>query len=208
MNRVIFGGSFDPVHNGHVNIVRQTAAELEADEVIVIPTGISPFKKDMKRVPASGSDRLAMCRLAFEDMPFVTVSDYEISRGSVSYTVDTVKFFRRLYPDDTLFLLIGSDMLLSFDRWRNYKEILADCVLCAASRANGQKDIDALDKKAAELSPYGKVILVKTEPFEISSTEIREKIMKNQDIACYMPRNVVKYIMEKNIYSERGNGED
>ena len=75
MRRAIFGGSFDPVHKGHVSLASELQKALRLDEVIVMPTGISPFKKDMERRPASGEDRLEMCRLAFADMPFVTVSD-------------------------------------------------------------------------------------------------------------------------------------
>ncbi len=200
MKRVIFGGSFDPVHNGHVKLVENLCRAVMPDEVIVVPTGVSPFKKDMKRRPASGGDRLEMCRLAFADMPCVTVSDYEISRPEVSYTVDTVGHFRKMYPDDELYLLIGSDMLLTFDKWRKFEEILADCTLCAASRENGSRDMEILCRKAEELRRYGNVVLIKSEPFETSSTEIREKIMKNSDISCYVPKNVVKYILVNNLY--------
>ncbi len=200
MKRAIFGGSFDPVHKGHVKLVESLCEAVMPDEVIVMPTGISPFKKDMKRRPASGEDRLEMCRLAFADMPRVTVSDYEITRPEVSYTVDTVRHFHGLYPNDELYLLIGSDMLLTFDKWRKFEEILADCTLCAASRENGSRDMESLRKKAEELRRYGNVVLIKAEPFEVSSTEIREKIMKNSDISCYVPKNVVKYILENNLY--------
>ncbi len=200
MKRAIFGGSFDPVHNGHVKLVESLCEAVTPDEVIVMPTGISPFKKDMKRRPARAADRLEMCRLAFADMPCVTVSDYEVSRSEVSYTVDTVRHFRELYPDDELYLLIGSDMLLTFDRWRKFEEILADCTLCAASREEGLTDLENLEKKAAELRRYGSIIIIKAEPFEVSSTEIREKIIKNFDISCYVSKNVVKYISENNLY--------
>ncbi|MDE7303085.1 MAG: nicotinate (nicotinamide) nucleotide adenylyltransferase [Oscillospiraceae bacterium] len=202
MRRAIFGGSFDPVHKGHVSLASELQKALRLDEVIVMPTGISPFKKDMERRPASGEDRLEMCRLAFADMPFVTVSDYEISQGGVSYTVDTVRHFHGLYPDDKLFLLVGGDMLMSFDRWRSWQEILSMCGLAAVSREQNGADMDELEKKAAELRKFGEVIFVKTEPLEISSAEIREKIIKNCDLSCYVPQNVVKYILENNLYRE------
>ena len=202
MRRAIFGGSFDPVHKGHVSLASELQKALRLDEIIVMPTGISPFKKDMKRRPADGSDRLEMCRLAFADMPFVTVSDYEISQGGVSYTVDTVRHFHGLYPDDKLFLLVGGDMLMSFDRWKSWQEILSMCGLAAVSRQTDGSDTDELEKKAAELRKFGEVIFVKTEPLEISSTEIREKIIKNCDLSCYVPQNVVKYILEWNLYAD------
>lgn len=200
MRRAIFGGSFDPVHMGHVSLASELQKALRLDEIIVMPTGISPFKKDMERRPASGSDRLEMCRLAFADMPFVTVSDYEVSQGGVSYTVDTVRHFHGLYPDDRLFLLVGGDMLMSFDRWKSWQEILSMCGLAAVSRE--RDGADELEKKAAELRSFGEVIFVKTEPMEISSTEIREKIIKNCDLSCYVPQNVVKYILECGLYTE------
>ena len=197
MRRAIFGGSFDPVHKGHVSLVSELKKALELDEIIVMPTGISPFKKDMERRPASGADRLEMCRLAFADMPFATVSDYEVSRIGVSYTFDTVRHFRSLYPNDKLFWLVGGDMLKSFDRWKNWQEILSMCTLAAVSRQKCGSDRNELEKKAAELRKYGEVLFAETKPLEISSTEIRKKIIKNSDISCYVPQNVVKYIFKK-----------
>ncbi|MBQ8780967.1 MAG: nicotinate (nicotinamide) nucleotide adenylyltransferase [Oscillospiraceae bacterium] len=201
MNRAIYGGSFDPVHNGHVNMVRQMKEKAELDEIIVMPTAISPFKKNMERRPASAADRLEMCRLAFSDFPFVTVSGYEISLNEVSYTVNTMRHFCELYPDDRLFFIMGSDMLLSFDRWYCFKEILSMCTLLVASREDMESDIDRLYSKADELSQYGTVKLIRTEVYEMSSSLIREKIMNNQEITCYMPENVVKYIAENNVYT-------
>ncbi len=202
MRRAIFGGSFDPVHKGHVSLVSELKKALELDEIIVMPTGISPFKKDMERRPASGADRLEMCRLAFADMPFATVSDYEISRVGVSYTFDTVRHFRSLYPNDKLFWLVGGDMLKSFDRWKNWQEILSMCTLAAVSRQKCGSDRNELEKKAAELRKYGEVLFAETKPLEISSTEIRKKIIKNSDISCYVPQNVVKYILECGLYKQ------
>ncbi len=202
MRRAIFGGSFDPVHKGHVSLVSELKKALELDEIIVMPTGISPFKKDMERRPASGADRLEMCRLAFADMPFATVSDYEVSRIGVSYTFDTVRHFRSLYPNDKLFWLVGGDMLKSFDRWKNWQEILSMCTLAAVSRQKCGSDRNELEKKAAELRKYGEVLFAETKPLEISSTEIRKKIIKNSDISCYVPQNVVKYILECGFYKE------
>lgn len=202
MRRAIFGGSFDPVHKGHISLVSELKKALELDEIIVMPTGISPFKKDMERRPASGADRLEMCRLAFADMPFATVSDYEVSRIGVSYTFDTVRHFRSLYPNDKLFWLVGGDMLKSFDRWKNWQEILSMCTLAAVSRQKCGSDRNELEKKAAELRKYGEVLFAETKPLEISSTEIRKKIIKNSDISCYVPQNVVKYILECGLYKE------
>lgn len=199
MSRIaLFGGSFDPVHNGHVNLVRETAEKNSLDRVIVMPTFISPFKQEKKA--ADGEHRLEMCRIAFENIPYVNVSDYELSRQCVSYSVDTVSCFYKKYPEDELFFIMGSDMLLSFDKWHRYKDILKMCTIIAASRENGGSDIEFLRKKAVELSDFGRVLVTEISAFELSSTEIREKILKNCDLSCYMDKNVVKYIEENNVY--------
>lgn len=203
MRRAIFGGSFDPIHNGHVNLVRQICGKVKLDQVIVMPTAISPFKQNSERKPAATADRFEMCRLAFADMPFVTVSDYEISLSEVSYTVNTLRHFRAAYPEDKLFFIMGSDMLLSFEKWRNYEEILSMCTVIAASREDGEADMDKLEVQAEKLRKHGEVLLVSTDAYEMSSTEIREKIIKNQDISCYVPKNVVKYILEHKLYTVR-----
>ncbi len=202
MNTAIFGGSFDPIHNGHVNLVRQICGNVKLDRVIIMPTAISPFKQNMERKPASAEDRLEMCRLAFADMDFVTVSDYEISLSEVSYTVNTIRHFRELYPEDKLHFIMGSDMLLSFEKWRSYEEILSMCTLIAASREDGETDIQQLEAQAEKLRNFGEIFLVRTDAYEMSSTEIREKIKKNSDISCYMPQNVVKYIVEHCLYAD------
>lgn len=201
MSRIaLFGGSFNPVHNGHLNLVKETAEKNSIDRVFVIPTYVSPFKKDSSGFVADGKDRLEMCRLAFEGLPYVTVSDYEISQAEVSYSINTVTHFHQKFPDDELFFIMGSDMLLSFDRWYRYKDILALCTVIAASREDKGSDIELLKAKAEELSDFGNIIVTEISAFELSSSEIREKIIKNCDLSCYMNENVVKYIVANNVY--------
>lgn len=202
MRRAVFGGSFDPPHKGHVNLVKQVYERFGLDEVIIMPAGISPFKKDMTRIPASGGQRFEMCRLAFEDVPYVTVSDYEISLPDVSYTVNTVRHLKEQYPRDELYLIVGSDMLMSFDRWYNFEEILSMCGLIAASREENGEDAAVLKKKAESLQKYGSVTVLPIDTLEVSSTEIRKKIKNSSDISCYVPKNVVKYISEHKLYAD------
>ncbi|MGN0585967.1 MAG: nicotinate (nicotinamide) nucleotide adenylyltransferase [Oscillospiraceae bacterium] len=202
MRTAIFGGSFNPVHLGHVNLVRETAEKVQLDRVIVMPTFISPFKKDSSVFVADGANRLEMCRLAFEDMPFVSVSDYELSRQKVSYTVETMRHYKAELPDDELYFIMGSDMLLSLKKWNSFEEIMRLCTIIAASREENESDIDKLRKEAHDLEKYGRVIVVNISSFEVSSTEIREKIINNRDISCYVPKKVVKYILDINLYSQ------
>ena len=201
MRRAVFGGSFDPVHNGHVNLVKQIYDSVPLDEIIIMPARVSPFKQDT--VPTSESQRLEMCRLAFEELPFVTVSDYEISRPEVSYTVNTIKHLREIYPDDELFFIMGSDMLLSFEKWYKFEEILSICTVIAASREDGEKDMESLKKQAESLGQYGRVMVVSTGVYVMSSTEIREKLKNSSDISCYVPENVVKYILDNRLYMDK-----
>ena len=192
----IFGGSFNPVHNGHINLVGEMINELHPDRVIIVPTGISPFKQGIKPM-FSGEDRLEMCRLAFSVFPECSVSSYEVDNEGVSYTVLTLRHFRQMYPDDELFFIVGSDMLLSLKRWYRFEEIMQLATIAAASREDG--DFDDLRKTADELSQFGRVILIKITPFPLSSTEIREKIENKQDFSCYLPEKVVQYILDKNV---------
>ena len=116
MQRIgLFGGSFNPIHNGHLHLVQTARESLGLDQVVLIPANVSPFKQQNPDM-ASGADRLAMCRLAAETLPFCTVDGCELERAGVSYTVDTVRLFRNRYPEAELVLLVGSDMFLSFPK--------------------------------------------------------------------------------------------
>jgi nicotinate-nucleotide adenylyltransferase len=194
----IFGGSFNPVHNGHINLVKEIMRSVSLDKVIVMPANISPFKTDCISNIADGADRIEMCRLAFAKLENVTVSDYEICCTEISYTVNTLRHFKKAYPDDELYFIVGSDMLKTLHLWNRFEEIMSLCTIIAASRICG--DFEELERTADELRRFGKIILVKIEPYEMSSTLIREKIVNNEDISCYIPSAVVKYIENKKLY--------
>lgn len=193
----IFGGSFNPVHNGHIHLAVKSADEFGLDLVFLVPSKISPHRSSDEYV--SSESRLEMLRLAGMCDRRLKVSDYEINSDRVSYTIYTAEYFREKYPDDELFLLVGSDMLMCFDKWYRFEDIMKICTLAVVSRNDG--DIPKLEKKAEELRKYGKVFIGKTEPLEISSTEIRKKIFKNEDFSCYLDENVVQYIKMENLYS-------
>ena len=200
MRTGIYGGSFNPVHNGHIHLALTAVSELELDRLYLVPSKISPHRSSAEYV--SGDDRLEMLRLACGVSEKLSVSDYELRSDRVSYTVYTVREFRRRYPDDELFLLVGSDMFMSFETWRCFDEILRECTLAVVSRNEG--DLPELEIKADELRKFGNIIVCKAEPIEISSTDIRKKIAKNQKYSCYLDENVVQYIRSKGLYSGRG----
>lgn len=193
----LFGGSFNPIHNGHMNLALSVKKSLGLDRIILIPSGTSPHKSSSEYAPAE--DRLEMCRLACEGYDGFEVSDYEITKPGKSYTVYTVRNFKELFPEDELFLLVGSDMLLSFDTWFEYREILENVTVAAVSRTGD--DTDELLKMTEKLSDSGKSIVVNAEAVTISSSEIRKMIKNNIDLSCYLNGKVVKYIMLKKLYS-------
>ncbi|MCM1524494.1 MAG: nicotinate (nicotinamide) nucleotide adenylyltransferase [Ruminococcus sp.] len=202
MTTVLFGGSFDPVHMGHVNAVRSILREMpETDRVIIMPAFVNPFKAGEERKKgADGRQRLEMCRIAFKDIPRCEISDYELKKGDISYTAVTLGHLRELYPRSGFVLAVGSDCLESLPRWYRAEDIIKNAVIAAVSRRG---------EDTAEISRNGKIIekmggrvrIVPTEPFDISSTQIRKKIINNRDISCYMDKNVVEYIMRENIYA-------
>ena len=128
----LFGGSFNPIHSGHINLAVSVMEKLMLDKVIFIPSGLAPHKSSSEY--ADSADRLEMCRLATEEYESFEVSDYEINKSGKSYSVYTVEHFRKIFPDDELFLMVGSDMLLTFDTWFRYEDILKNAVLAAVSR--------------------------------------------------------------------------
>lgn len=195
----IYGGSFNPVHNGHIHLALTAVRELELDRVYLVPSGISPHRSSEEYV--SGEDRLAMLELAARDHEKLEVCDYELRQQGRSYTIYTVEYFRSRFPDDELYLLVGSDMLMCFDTWKRYEDILREVTLAVVSRNEG--DIAELEKKSGELRKYGKITVLREEPVVISSTEIRKKIAKNENFSCYLDENVVQYIRSGNLYYER-----
>lgn len=192
----IYGGSFNPIHNGHMHLAECVMNDLGLDKIIFVPSKISPHKSSDEYV--SEKDRLKMIELAIAEKDKFELSDYELSQERVSYSVYTVRHFRELYPDDELFLLIGTDMLLCFEKWYCFEEIMQNVILAVAARNDG--DLKDIEKKAEELSGYGKIIVSKSPAYPVSSTEIRKKIRKNQNWSCYLDENVVQYIRLGTLY--------
>lgn len=192
----LFGGSFNPIHNGHINLATSVKDSLGLDKVILIPSKKSPHKDSSAYV--SNTHRLNMCRLAIQGLRGFEVSDFEINRDTISYSIYTVEYFNSKYPNDILYLLIGSDMLLTFDTWKEYKRILSMVKLAVVSRQNG--DMQSLLLKAQSLKPYGDAIILNTPPLEISSTEVRKKVAFNEECSCILDEKVVQYIKSNGLY--------
>lgn len=200
MRRIgLFGGTFNPPHLGHLRLAELAADEADLDLVIIMPASVPPHK--VAPGLASGEDRMALCRRTFCDPRFV-VSDMELRRDGKSYTVETVRTLHACYPEDRLFLIIGSDMLLSFDQWYRYDEILSLCSLLVLSR---EADIspEVLRDYAAErlkLQEGDGFQILETEPLELSSTMVRDRISKGEDVSDLLSADTYAYIKEKGLY--------
>ena len=194
----IYGGTFSPPHNGHVAAAKAFMEQMWLDFLYVIPTGTPPHKE--MSVSVDAAHRLEMCRLAFADVEGVYVSDVEMRREGRSYTVDTL---RELAGEDRrLFLLCGTDMMLTLDQWREPEEIFK---LSYPVYIRREKDaiLDAkiVQKIADYNQKYGKVVRrIVTEPIELSSSLIREKLKNGEDVSGLIPASVEKYIRDNHLY--------
>ncbi len=194
----IFGGTFSPVHNGHISAAKSFMEQMWLDILFVIPTGDSPHKE--MSGGATSADRLNMCSLAFSGIEGVIVSDMEISRGGKSYTVDTL---RELYnPENRLFLLCGTDMMLTLDKWYQADEIFKLCYPVYMRRENDEIITNLIIQKNAEYKEkYGRIATrITGDAVVVSSSEVREKIKRGEDISALVPEAVERYIKEKGLY--------
>lgn len=194
----IFGGTFSPIHNGHVAAAKAFMEQMKLDYLYIIPTCIPPHKQiDSSDDPHY---RIKMCELAFADTDGVVVSDIEIKRGGKSYTYDTLTELSR--PDTRLFFMCGTDMVLTFDTWYRYEDILKLCYPVYIRRENDPILSARIISKITEYyEKYGVMFRrIVTEPIEISSTEIRRRAAKGEDISSLVPKRVADFIIENRLY--------
>lgn len=196
----IYGGTFNPPHAGHLRLAEEMLEAASLDKIIVIPASTPPHKSDNGLV--SEEHRLKMCSMVFSDSRF-EVSDLEIKRKGKSYTFDTVSQLKREYPDDELFLIIGSDMLLSFDKWYRYEDILSEVTLCVATREDeiSAEQLLSYAEEALKLNRED-IIVSSMRAFECSSTDVRRLIREGDSTENFLPEKVEKYICENGIYSD------
>ena len=177
MTTAIFGGSFNPPHLGHRSVVDTVLRELAPDRFLIIPDYAAPHK-EMADTSPDPMQRLELCRLAFGDAEGVEISDLEILRGGRSYTVDTLTQLKQRWPEDRFLLVVGSDMLLTFEKvWFRFDDILKMCTLTVVSRE--ENDISKLQAHAGWLManyPSDIRIVLNHEPVPESSTDVREDL--------------------------------
>lgn len=194
----IYGGTFSPVHAGHVAAAKAFMEQMWLDVLYVIPTGTTPHKQMDGEVTAA--QRLRMCELAFADVEGVIVSDMEMRREGKSFTVDTLEALAG--EDRRLFLLLGTDMMLTLGSWRAPERIFELCYPVYVRRESDKALDEQIVQKIAEYNQtYGKVVRrIVTDPIEVSSTEIRTAIRAGQGIEHLVPARVAAYIKENGLY--------
>ncbi len=198
----IYGGTFSPPHNGHVAAAKAFMEQMWLDVLYIIPTHIPPHKALDGSV--SPMERLAMCERAFASLEGVIISDIELRRPGVSYTVDTLReISSRCEADSRLFLLMGTDMLLSLDRWYRTDEIFRLSYPVYMRREAGDPILDAQIVKQIGLlrERYGKVVRrIVGDPLPISGTAIRRACQNGESIDAWVPPLVSQYIHDHNLY--------
>jgi nicotinate-nucleotide adenylyltransferase len=192
----VFGGTFNPIHNAHLHLLRGFSERIPFDRVILVPANVPPHKRAPHLAPAG--DRLAMCRLAAREAGF-EVSEIELNRRGPSYTSDTLRELSRLYPGAELNLIMGEDMFLTVQNWHESAVILKLARLCAAPR--GEKRYAALLEHARFLEGLGaRTFLADLEFLPISSTLVRRRAAAGEPVGDLVPEPVARYIAENHLY--------
>ena len=191
----IFGGAFNPVHNGHLNIADAFYEDLKLDKMLLIPTANPPHKSGAGLL--SGDDRINMLRLAIENKPY-EISTIEFERNDKSYTYNTLLELKRLYPEAELFLIIGADQIINFEKWYRYSDILDMVTLCASARES-EEEKQIIIKSAQRLGIQDRFYMSGRAVLRVSSSEIRDKIKNGSDVSKLLPKKVFDYISEKGL---------
>ena len=196
----LFGGTFDPVHHGHLIGAQAALSDMNLDKVIFVPASLPPHKKD--RGITSPEHRVAMLRAAIEDNPGFDMSLVEMERGGQSFTIDTIRNIKSSLGDrDKLYLILGADNLVDFTTWLNWRDIIDECGIIALERQGfgsaqkifasglGKEEMDKMDLNWVRMPLVG-----------ISSTDIRNRVQNGRSIRYQVPRRVEEYILENSIY--------
>lgn len=197
----IMGGTFDPIHNGHLLLGKQAYLEYGLDRIWYMPSGQPPHKKD--HAVTAAEDRLAMVELAVNTTPYFKLSDFEVTREGTTYTAQTLKLLRNLYPEDTFSFIIGADSLYEIEKWYHPEQILSAVTILVAEREYS-KDHRSMDEQISYLSQKYSCSILKLHCSEvdISSESIRDMVRHGQSITGLVPQNVEEYILSHHLYQE------
>lgn len=197
MGRIgLFGGTFDPIHTGHLKLARRVLDEFSLDKIIFIPAGNPPHKSAKK---VSGKlHRLNMVKLAAQDNPYFCVSDYEIYNKNLNYSYVTILHFKERFPNDEIFFIVGGDSFRDFPQWKNYRTLISLCTFIVVARPEVAPS-QYFEKFTGDETPP-RVFFVNNFSCDISSTKIRKQLAAGNEIAGLVPPCVEQYIKTKKLY--------
>ena len=187
------GGTFDPIHLGHLILAQELLERFQLERVLFIPTATPPHKNDISVSPAN--HRFEMTRMAVEDNLLFEISDIELKREGKSYTIDTVRELKKTYADSDLYLLAGSDVLSEFDTWKDPERIFEQVKVALGIRP-GYDKIDLNNKF------FSKSIISEINGLHVSSTQIRHRVKEGRSIKYLVPLKVEEYIKARGLYRE------
>lgn len=201
----ILGGTFDPIHLGHLIVAELVREHLGLDQIIFVPNGNPPHKDQVR---TTAQQRLKMVSLAIEGNDCFSVSDFEIEKKEKAYTIDTIKHFRLIYPNQKLFFIIGGDCLAGIRNWYKFAELINICQFAVFPRMTDKKSLSdiSLESEFKDWQiknpdlPAEKFLFVDVPLIQLSSTYLREKIEKGKTIRYLLPEKVEKYINKNNLY--------
>lgn len=202
----IMGGTFDPIHNGHLLLGRQAYEEYELDQIWFMPSGTPPHKRD--HYVTEVEDRCEMVRLAISDTPHFVLSEFEAKRGGNTYTSDTLRLLRETYPQHQFFFIIGADSLYQIEDWHCPADVMAQTTLLVAGRDYPQADC-SIEERIAYLTEryHADIRQLHCEEFDISSGELREMIANGKPVFKYVPKAVEQYIETHRLYVKKSGAD-
>ncbi len=194
----IFGGTFDPIHNGHLHIAYEALYKLGLDKVIFIPSGNPPHKTD--KIVTDAQIRFTLVKETIKNEKKFQVSDYEIKKKNLSYTYETLNFFNSLQSETEWYFITGVDCLMEIDTWKNVHQILSQCKFVVFNRPGYNKQDIENQKRKIEEEYDKKIIFLDIPILEISSTQIREKIKKGESVSYLIPEKVNYFLNKMELY--------
>lgn len=200
MKRVgIMGGTFNPIHNGHLRLAREAYYQYGLDYVYVMPNKLPAYKNSAEIIDAC--HRESMVQLAIQEDDFLIYSDLELKRSGRTYTIDTLRELHKIYPDESYYFIMGGDSLATFDQWYQYELILQEtALLCACRDEQDSSSLMRLRNRLLEKHPSAQIAFLDTPNMPISSSELRKRIATGRDVSEWIPQAVYQYIVDQHLY--------
>ena len=196
----IMGGTFDPIHNGHLHLAQAALEQFVLDQIWFMPNGVPPHKK-RSSIESDIQQRIEMTRIAIEFNEQFRLQEYEAKREKISYSYETMEHFKKMYPEDCFYFIIGADSLFAIETWRYPERLFKTCTILAACRDEVTTSEEIKGQIELLKSKYGAQIEFLAMPLEdVSSHEIRAFIEAGEPVSEYIPAEVESYIRKEGLY--------